>query len=204
MSYASPFRALIVYLSFPFPPLTRVGSIIPPCGLLTIDDGSWRVPLDHAGFARRVFKRMRFATCGRQVQTTAWWEAVSSIISFPSAHPPHRAKIGLAGDPGRAGLNNFALRTLELSIARLSRALIQARARWSFQFSFRETLAVLTLRMRPGGSPVRNPKFSCLETNSRLSVGRLLELVSYEFGQCPSSHFLFLGSRARIGHHLLT
>jgi len=28
--------------------------------------------------------------------------------SLPSAYPPHRAKIGLAGGPGRAGLNNFA------------------------------------------------------------------------------------------------
>jgi hypothetical protein len=77
------------------------------------------VPLDHAGFARRVFKRMRFATCGRQVQTTAWWEAVSSIISFPSAHPPHRAKIGLDGNPGSSGLNNFALRVFAEAGVRL-------------------------------------------------------------------------------------
>ena len=36
------------------------------------------------------------------------------LLTVPTAYPPQQAKVGLAGDPGRGGLNNFALAGLGL------------------------------------------------------------------------------------------
>jgi hypothetical protein len=49
----------------------------------------------------RLIQALRFPARGPLAERRGFFST-----SLPSAHPPHRAKIGLAGGPGRAGLNN--------------------------------------------------------------------------------------------------
>src|SRR5689334_17262367 len=46
------------------------------------------------------------------------FQGFDCISHFPTAYLPQQTKNGFAGDPGRGGLNNFALRAFDLSMAR--------------------------------------------------------------------------------------